>query len=119
MLRRALPAPAPCCQQRCRPALPPSRARQVDVEGLELEVLRGMDDHAWALTRQVVAEVHDWQDTAGGGDGDRAAEPRSAAAKRLLERHGFAVHVEALPGALAGTCLLRAWNLALCSDGAC
>ena len=58
-----------------------------------------------------VAEVHDWQ--AGGEEGSPQGELRSAAVKGLLEQHGFAVHVEVPPGALAGTCLVRAWNLAL------
>jgi hypothetical protein len=31
--------------------------RQVDVEGAELEVLRGMDDACWAATRQLLVEV--------------------------------------------------------------
>lgn len=81
------------------------------MEGCELEVLRGLDAPTWALTRQVVAEVHDgWCSGDGGGGGDGG---RLAAVKCLLEQHGFAVHVEVPPAALPGTCLVRAWNMAL------
>lgn len=46
---RITSAAANCCLLRALP--------QVDVEGCELEVLRGLDAASWAATRQVVAEV--------------------------------------------------------------
>lgn len=89
----------------------PCIPEQVDVEGCELEVLRGMDAHTWALTRQVVAEVHSGWCGSGGGGGP--GEQRVTEVQGLLERNGFAVHVEVPPAALPGTCLVRAWNMAL------
>ncbi len=50
---------------------------KIDVEGAELEVLEGMDNAAWQLTRQVVMEAHD---TAG----------RVGRIQALLQAHGFA-----------------------------
>jgi FkbM family methyltransferase len=49
---------------------------KVDVEGAELEVLEGMDDGTWEITRQVVLEVHD-------------VDCRVARIKSLLEAHGL------------------------------
>jgi len=49
---------------------------KVDVEGSELEILEGMDDRAWEITRQVVLEVHD-------------VDGRVASIKSLLEAHGL------------------------------
>ena len=65
---------------------------KVDVEGAELEVLRGMDAGSWAVTRRVVAEVHDV--------GQRLAQVQA-----LLAAQGFAVAAE--PG-LPGNWLVRA-----------
>jgi nonribosomal peptide synthetase DhbF len=60
---------------------------KVDVEGAELDVLRGLDDDAgeWGRVRSAVVEVHDVD--------DRVNQVRA-----ILERHGFdriAVDVEA------------------------
>ena len=49
---------------------------KVDVEGAELEVLEGMDDRTWEITRQVVLEVHD-------------VDCRVARIQSLLEEHGL------------------------------
>ncbi|KAL4436583.1 hypothetical protein ABPG75_003722 [Micractinium tetrahymenae] len=70
---------------------------KVDVEGSELELLRGLDPNTWRLVCQVVAEVHDVGD-------------RLAVATRLLEAAGFAVHAERAHGP-AGNWLLFAWQL--------
>lgn len=64
---------------------------QVDVEGCELEVLQGMDSDCWALTHQVVAEVHN----VGG---------RLAAVVGLLEQQGFQVVAEG--GEVGGTVMV-------------
>jgi FkbM family methyltransferase len=60
--------------------LPRHRSRidlvKVDVEGAELEVLRGIDDHDWPRIAAVVVEVHD-------------VDGRLAEVERLLTRHGF------------------------------
>lgn len=54
---------------------------KVDVEGDELEVLKGVKDSDWGKIEQVVLEVHD--------------EPgRLNAIRRLLSSQGFAVCVE-------------------------
>lgn len=54
---------------------------KVDVEGAELDVLRGVDDADWAAIDQVLAEVHD-------------VDGRVAQIRALLEGHGFRVAVE-------------------------
>jgi FkbM family methyltransferase len=51
---------------------------KIDVEGAELEVLRGVRAEHWPRIRQVVMEIHDF-------DG------RLAHARELLERHGFRI----------------------------
>jgi FkbM family methyltransferase len=60
--------------------LPRHRSRidlvKVDVEGAELEVLRGIDDHDWPRIAAVVVEVHD-------------VDGRLAEVERLLTRRGF------------------------------
>ncbi|GAB4815972.1 hypothetical protein N2152v2_003018 [Parachlorella kessleri] len=66
---------------------------KVDVEGCELEVLQGMDDHCWAITHQVVVEVSQ-------------VEGRLDAIKQLLRQHGFQVLVE--DGHLGGNALVYA-----------
>ena len=54
---------------------------KVDVEGEELNVLRGLDDEAWTRVRQVVLEVHD-------------VDGRVAAVEALLASRGFETRVE-------------------------
>lgn len=49
---------------------------KVDVEGAELEVLRGIDDQDWPRIAAVVVEVHD-------------VDGRLEEVERLLTRHGF------------------------------
>ncbi|WNV87602.1 FkbM family methyltransferase [Umezawaea sp. Da 62-37] len=53
---------------------------KVDVEGAELEVLRGIDDQDWPRIAAVVVEVHD-------------VDSRLAEVERLLTRHGFSCTV--------------------------
>ncbi|HEX6342232.1 FkbM family methyltransferase [Umezawaea sp.] len=64
--------------------LPRDRSRidlvKVDVEGAELEVLRGIDDHDWPRIAAVVIEVHD-------------VDGRLAEVERLLARRGFSCTV--------------------------
>ncbi len=64
--------------------LPPHASRidlvKVDVEGAELEVLRGIDDHDWPRIAAVVVEVHD-------------VDGRLAEVERLLTRRGFSCTV--------------------------
>jgi FkbM family methyltransferase len=61
---------------------PPSRIDlvKIDVEGAELEVLQGIDDHDWPRIDAVVVEVHD----VGG---------RLSMIERLLLRYGFSCTV--------------------------
>ncbi len=54
---------------------------KVDVEGEELNVLRGLDDEGWALVRQVVLEVHD-------------VDGRVGAVEALLASRGFETRIE-------------------------
>ncbi|WP_329072999.1 FkbM family methyltransferase [Amycolatopsis sp. NBC_01480] len=61
---------------------------KVDVEGAELDVLRGIEDRHWPLIRQVVVEVEGWR------------QNRDAVREILLGR-GFAVDVEQDPVQLA------------------
>ena len=59
---------------------------KVDVEGAELDVLRGFDDDSeWERVRSAVVEVHDVD--------NRVSEVRA-----LFERHGFSVVVDVEPG---------------------
>ena len=51
---------------------------KIDVEGMEKEVVDGIDDKLWACIRQVVLEVHDVDD-------------RIESIKRILECKGFDV----------------------------
>lgn len=76
---------------------------KVDVEGWEVEVLRGADDACWRAARQAVVEVHDVEGSATGGGG------RVAEARELLEGQGFAVEEERCGG--TGTVLLYATRL--------
>ena len=69
---------------------------QVDVEGMELEVLQGVGSAAWPRVRQVAAEVHD----AGG---------RVAAVEALLHSAGFP-HVALAQGAAPRTMMVAAWR---------
>ncbi|MBK3564198.1 FkbM family methyltransferase [Streptomyces sp. MBT62] len=54
---------------------------KVDVEGAELEVLRGIEERHWPLVRQVVVEVEHWQQNR-----DTVCE--------ILRTHGLAVSTE-------------------------
>ncbi|ASO20715.1 FkbM family methyltransferase [Actinoalloteichus hoggarensis] len=58
---------------------------KIDVEGAELDVLRGIDDADWPRIRQVVAEVEDFHG-------------RLAAFRALLAEKGFTVVDEAAEG---------------------
>lgn len=55
---------------------------KIDVEGAELDVLRGVTEADWSGIRQVVAEVHD-------------LDGRCRDVKALLERQGFIVDLQA------------------------
>ena len=66
---------------------------KIDVEGSELEVLRGLDSASWACVQAVAAEVH-------------ASAGRPAAVARLLQSRGFAVEAEA--GAAPGATMVYA-----------
>lgn len=57
---------------------------KIDVEGAELDVLRGVGEDDWTSIRQVIAEVHD-------------VDGRLAACCELLEARGFSVVVEPEP----------------------
>lgn len=54
---------------------------KIDVEGAELEVLAGMDEAAWAMTRRIVLELEGFSE-------------RSASTRALLEAKGFEVQLE-------------------------
>jgi amino acid adenylation domain-containing protein/FkbM family methyltransferase len=58
---------------------------KIDVQGAEMDVLRGIDENDWNRIGQVVLEVHDRK----GG----ASEGRLERARKLLEAYGFAVVV--------------------------
>ncbi|MEU8609287.1 FkbM family methyltransferase, partial [Actinoplanes sp. NPDC048791] len=57
---------------------------KIDVEGAELEVLRGIDDRHWPLVRQAVLEVQD-------------LNGRLRAVCELLQSHGMRSHVRPSP----------------------
>lgn len=59
---------------------------KIDVEGAEMDVLRGIAPNDWPRVAQIVAEVHD-------------TEGRLAAMRALLETQGFAVTTELEPDA--------------------
>lgn len=110
---------------------------KVDVEGSELEVLRGLDAPAWAIVRQVAAEVR--KEGMGPVFCDliwycrRLLSPpsycaifpcpaqvhdidgRLAEVQQLLEQHGFAVHAEA-HASLPETWMVFAWQLGSSGD---
>ncbi|MCX4816370.1 FkbM family methyltransferase [Streptomyces sp. NBC_01239] len=54
---------------------------KVDVEGAELEVLRGIEERHWPLIRQAVVEVERWQQN-------------RDTVREVLLAHGFTVHTE-------------------------
>lgn len=54
---------------------------KVDVEGAELEVLRGIEERHWPLVRQAVVEVERWQQN-------------RDTVREVLLAHGFTVHTE-------------------------
>lgn len=68
-----------------------------DVEGMELQVLQGIEEHHWPCIRQVVAEVHDVMD---------AGISRIEAVQMLLRSHSFDCMVK--PTELDGTVLVYA-----------
>ncbi|MFB7510348.1 FkbM family methyltransferase, partial [Streptomyces broussonetiae] len=62
---------------------------KVDVEGGELDVLRGIEGRHWPLVRQAVVEVERWQQ-----NGDAVCE--------VFLTHGFTVSTEQDPVQRAG-----------------
>ncbi|KAG6011193.1 hypothetical protein E4U54_008222 [Claviceps lovelessii] len=63
---------------------------KIDVEGVEMEVLRGLDDEHWALVRNIVMEMCD-TNKSGGDDGTGGIV---ADAETLLRERGFIVTKE-------------------------
>jgi FkbM family methyltransferase len=69
---------------------------KIDVEGSEWDVLRGVEEADWAIVRQVVMEVHGFEDGA-----------RSEGIRTWLGDRGFAVTADS-EGCGAGVCMLYA-----------
>lgn len=68
---------------------------KVDVEGAELDVLRGIRQEDWSKIKQIVMEVHDVQG-------------RLQAACEVLQQQGYTVHTEA-----QGTSTVRGYRMTI------